>query len=147
MSIKYKEVFQTVNDDKVAAVIATEVALLSEESMRASAIEDENVGRIIFFQSDKHPSVTAEIIGGVIASDCIIALYQNNGIFSERAKYIDLRLDLIKSVARVFGAGDSFGQVAIQDPARKRQVLLSEIATAQLIDLLEDSGRRIEMPS
>jgi hypothetical protein len=143
---KYNEMFQPVSNDALVMSIGDELSQINEKEFKEAAIEDVNVGRCIFYKSDKDDSLVFELIGGTIKSDSIASLYKSNSIFTDRARYVAARLDLIREVARLFGAGENYANVAVKDHSRDRMVLLSELGTAQLLDIINDSERRIQLP-
>lgn len=142
---KHSQNFRPIANDKVAMEIGDELSYLSEADLKEAAFEDQTVGRVIFYKSDKHPNVVLELIAGSIANDSQVTIYETNGIFAQRGAYASARKELMVAVGRVFGAGDNYMNVAIQDNSRNRKVLLTELGTAQLIDILNDSERHIQL--
>lgn len=143
---KYMEIFKSVSNDALAIKLGEEVAALPESDFKAAAIEDNLSGRSVFYSDDAN-AVVLELIGGIIRPDSMVALYEPNAIFNNRQAYIDARRDLMKEIAKFFGAPGAQDRISVMDHSRGRQVLLSELATAQLIDLLNDSERRVQLAS
>lgn len=141
---KFMATFRTVNNDALAIKLGEELASLSESEFKESAIEDQHAGRIAFYGDDAR-TVVLELIGGVIKGDSMFALYEPDAIFNDRAAYVNARKELMAEVALFLGAPGSQDRIAVLDQSRGRQVLLCELATAQLIDLLNDSERRIQL--
>lgn len=145
VAIKHSQTFRPVSNDAMAMKIGQELVDQDERDFKEAAIEDVGAGRCVFYKSDAHPEFVCELIGGTISADSVVTLYETDGIFSSRSAYIAARIELIKEVAAVFGNRDNFHNCAIKDNSRNRMVLLSELGTAQLIDILNDSERRVQV--
>lgn len=143
---KYMAIFRTVNNDALAIKLGEELASLPEAEFKSAAIEDQFSGRTAFYGDDAK-TVVLELVGGVIKGDSMFALYEPDPIFNNREAYIKARRELMAEVALFLGAPGSQDRIAVMDQSRGRQVLLCELATAQLIDLLNDSERRIQLAS
>lgn len=146
MAQHFETIFKTVNNDSLAIKLGEELAALPEKDFKEAAIEDVVAGRCVFY-ADSGNTVVLELIGGVIRADSIVALYQPHGIFSDRSGYIKARRELMAECAKVLGAPGSENRIAVMDHSRDRHVLLCELSTAQLIDILNDSERRIQLPN
>lgn len=142
---KYEAIFQTVNNDALAIKLGEELAALPEKDFKEAAIEDTHAGRCVFYGDDAG-TVVLELVGGTVRADSIVALYQPNPIFSNRGRYVEARKELMAECAKVLGAPGNQDRLAVMDNSRDRHVLLNELSTAQLIDILNDSERRIQLP-
>lgn len=142
---KYEAIFKTVNNDSLAIKLGEELAALPEKDFKDAAIQDTHTGRCVFYGDDAG-TVVLELVGGTVKADSIVSLYQPNAIFSNRSGYIEARKELMAECAKVLGAPGSQDRLAVMDHSRGRHVLLNELSTAQLIDILNDSERRIQLP-
>lgn len=139
---KFASIFDPVSNNNAAVEIADELSKISESELKEAAIEDKAVGRVVFFKSDKHPGLVLEVVGGSLAADSVLTLYKANGIFSDRGAYARARIELLVAAAKAYGMGN-YIDMQVFDPARGRKVRVTEIGTAQLIDVLNDSERRV----
>lgn len=96
-------------------------------------VREADVGSFCLYENDMHPNKVLEYVQGS-ADDSVTTLYEPNSILQSRAALIDARRELIAEIGRVLLALPS--TVAVYDSGRERQVMLRELGTAQLYDVL-----------
>lgn len=107
------------------------------EGKISAIVQPETVGVIaIFSDQENNPGKIVEIAHSLNGNDACMTLYTNDSIFGELSKLADLRQKLIYAISGRFMALP--GLLTVMDEARGKKVLLREMGTAQLIDLLAD---------
>jgi hypothetical protein len=139
---KYKSL-RPISDDKATQEIAEELMQLPDAEMEKYFAGNEYCGAVFIYESRKHPNKVLELVMGTVANDHISTLFEPHPALGNRQAWLDVRKELIRACEKVFSAPE--GQLAIKDPARGRHVLTSEFSTAQLLDLIEDSERLVEV--
>lgn len=140
---KYKDL-QPISDDKTTQAIAEELMGLPDKEMEKFFAGNERAGAVFLYESPNHKGKVLELVMGMLKDDHISTLFVPHPKMGTRQSWLDLRVELIEGVEKVFNAPK--GLCAIMDHSRARHVALPEFSTAQLYDLIADSERLIELP-
>lgn len=133
---KYTHGLIVLNDSDTAEAIFKRG--VREPSTKISAIvQPESIGTItIFSDQERHPGKIVEVVSSLDGEDACMTLYAENPIFGELTKLAELRKEVIYALGSRFTALP--GLTTVMDEARGKKVLLREMGTAQLLDLLAD---------
>lgn len=134
-----------ISDDATTIAIAEELMQMPEKDMEQHFAGHEYAGAVFLYESKTHPDKVLELVMGTVGNDHISTLFEPHPAMGNRQAWLDVRTELIRACEKIFSAPE--GKLAIKDASRGRHVLLSEFSTAQLIDLIADSERRIEVPA
>lgn len=103
----------------------------------SALVQPQTVGVVaIFSDQERYPGKVVEVVSSQDGSDACMTLFANDSIFGDLTKLEALRKELIYAIASRFTALP--GLLTIMDEERGKKVLLREMGTAQLIDLLAD---------
>lgn len=128
---------KAINAELTSRTLLAELAKLPETLQERCFAKDKRAGFVFLYQSDKVSGYVLEVIQGFSGEDNAIALYESCSLLNDRQKLLNLRRDLIAALEEINDAGE--GQLWANDPARGRKVLLGELATVQLVEMLKDA--------
>ena len=133
---KYTHGLNVLNDTDAAQEIFRRGA--HERASKISAIvQPESIGTIaVFSDQERHPGKIVEVVSSLDGEDACMTLYMENPIFGELTKLAELRKEVICAIGSRFVSLP--GLMTVMDEARGKKVLLREMGTAQLLDLLAD---------
>lgn len=140
---KYASI-KTVTNDKLVEEITEELRKLPETEMKEYFAGTERTGAVFLYESKKSPGNVVEVVQGLNANDRISTLFVGHPLMGTKQTWLDARAEMMRAAESVFGAPE--GCLALMDHARGRHVMLQEMSTAQIYDLVVDSERRVELP-
>jgi hypothetical protein len=110
----------------------------AEERQRAYAGNNE-AGHLYMYRTGQLPGFVMETVFSPTHKDGVTTVYKEHRAFESGAELLRKRDLLIKELSKEFGL--SAEAIGIPDQARRRDLSLTELATGQLVDLLQDRTR------
>lgn len=123
----------TINDEEITDAMLERFTNLPAERHQDMWIRDALVGDVGIFVDDRYPNKVIEVVMGADESS-VTTLFQTSPIFFSRKELADARKDIMTEIGVVTMSLPS--SIAVQDVGRGRDVVLREMSTAQLIDIL-----------
>lgn len=137
--VKRANEIQIVRDEDLLYTILGELQNKSDDQKQAIFAQSRKGGGVVLFESANFPGNIVEYIPGVLETDSISCLFKPHAALASAGTLLKLREELVSEIERVNGAAP--GNLRKQDPARNRAVLLIEMSTLQLADMLAETGR------
>lgn len=129
---KYRSL-KPINDETTVNAMLTILVEIPPSLQESFWIRENDVGSLCLYENEMFPNKVLEYVQGS-ADDSVTTLYGPNPIFNSRQALIEARQELIAEIGRSLLALPS--TVAVYDSGRERQVMLKELGTAQLYDVL-----------
>lgn len=131
--IKKYGMLTTLNDEVVTDELLKQFIELPEPVHHDIWIRDAYVGNVGVYMNDRHPDKLIEVVMGADESS-VTTLFARNPIFYSRTELADARKDIINEIGAVTQTLPSV--IGVHDVGRGRDVMLREMSTAQLLDIL-----------
>jgi hypothetical protein len=137
MSEEMKDYMNVVvmNADRIALELSLDLKNKSQQEQRAAFAGSKESGYFYLHTMPKHPDVVFECVV-TTAGDAISSVYKGHRIFNSAGELIRARNDMMAAISARIGLSQSL--IGIADEARGRDLMLSELATGQLIDLFAE---------
>jgi hypothetical protein len=123
----------TINDEVMTDAMLKRFTELPEARHQDLWIRDAVVGDVGIFIDDRYPNKVIEVVMGAEESS-VTTLFETSPIFFSRSELADARKDIMLEIGVATASLPSM--IAIKDEGRGRDVVLREMSTAQLIDIL-----------
>lgn len=130
---KYKDI-DPINDEATTHGLMQMLVDTPRTRLGDFFAQDTVAGRVYLFRNDAFPGKLIEYVPGLPGDDSVTTLYGEHRIFASRQALLDARKELIESIERVLMAVPN--TTVVRDNGRGRDVFLSELGTAQLLDTL-----------
>jgi len=96
-------------------------------------------GHFYLYRHESVPGMVMETVFSPKYKDGVTSVYQEHRMFESGAELLRTRAALVAALAAEYGLPHE--SVGIDDAARGRQMAITELATGQIIDLLQDRAR------
>jgi hypothetical protein len=130
---------EIVRDEDKLYTILGELQNQSEGQKQAIFAQSRQGGGVFLFESKHFPGHIVEYIPGVMVNDSISCMFKPHKLLAEARLLLQLREELVAAIERVNMAVP--GSLRKVDPARHRDLLLIEMSSMQLVDVLRESAR------
>jgi hypothetical protein len=128
-------VVKAIDAPLTATTLVQKLAKESEATQYSCFLGDRVSGFVFLYSDTAGGRYVLETVQSGHGQDNLIALYEANGLFDNKAKVIQLRRDLIGAIEWLNTAAP--GTIGADDFQRGRQVLLGELTTIQLIEMVK----------
>ncbi|MEZ2310826.1 hypothetical protein AB6809_29700 [Paraburkholderia sp. RCC_158] len=126
------------DEDKLYTILG-ELENRTDDEKKAIFAQSRKGGGVFLFESAHFPGHIVEYIPGVMVNDSISCMFSPHKTLAEPRLLLQLREELVEAIERVNMAVP--GSLRKVDPARHRDLLLIEMSTMQLVDVLRESAR------
>ena len=130
---------QLIRDEDKLYTILGELQNRSDAEKKAIFAQSRTGGGVFLFESGHFPGHIVEYVPGVMVNDSISTMFAPTAVLGQPQLLLKLREELVTEIERVNHA--TRGSLRKVDPARHRDVMLEEMATMQLADLLRETSR------
>jgi hypothetical protein len=130
---------QLIRDEDKLYTILGELEKKSDAEKKALFAQSRTGGGVFLFESGHFPGHIVEYVPGVLVNDSISTMFAPTAVLGQPQLLLKLREELVTEIERVNGAVR--GSLRKVDPARHRDLMLEEMATMQLVDLLRETSR------
>lgn len=131
-----------VSNAQQAQDIMQNMMAVPQNQQKGMFVTDNVAGAFLVWEDPQNPGVVYECVMGLLTGDSISTLYEPHPMFNTRQAHLEARQALIEEIKVRLNVGDD-AMPAIRDKERKRAVMLPEMATMQLIDMLNNMDKRI----
>lgn len=123
----------TINDEVITDAMLERFTNLPAGRHQDMWIRDQVVGDVGIYADTRYPNKIIEVVMGADESS-VTTLFEASPIFFSRKELAEARKDIITEIGVATMSLPSL--IAVKDEGRGRDVILREMSTAQLIDIL-----------